>query len=131
MTSDFSLAKIGGSLEIADLVLVHGLTGDMIATWTSPGVEKDIGTYWPKWLFQDLPQLDVYALNFPTHVLESWAKGEMALYERGKASLDYLASFGLGSRPLAFITHSLGGLLVKQMIRTGIEASDGKWRGVA
>jgi Putative serine esterase (DUF676) len=78
-----------------------------------------------------VPGLKVYTLGYPSSFIEKWAKKEMTLYERGKACLDYLASWNLGKRPIGFVAHSLGGLLVKQMIRTGNGAPDEGWRAIA
>ena len=55
----------------------------------------------------------------------------MTLYERAENVLECLASNNIGQRPLVFITHSLGGLLAKQILRTANESSDGDWKSVA
>jgi len=131
VSENFSFANIGKSGGAADLIFVHGLTGGPITTWTCPGSGEPSGDYWPKWIYEDVPGLNVYTLGYPTSLFERWAKKEMSLYERAKASLDYIASFGLGDRPIGFVTHSLGGLLVKQIVRTGSEASDDGWNAIA
>ena len=41
----------------------------------------------------------------------------MPLADRGNQVLDLLNNEGLGERPLAFITHSMGGIVVKQILR--------------
>jgi hypothetical protein len=110
---------------------IHGLVGDCVTTWTGPEPGESAGTFWPKWIFEDFPNLNVYTLTYPASLFEKWATNEMGLYDRAKATLDYLASFGFGKRPIGFITHSLGGLLAKQIIRTGIEASDNSWNDIA
>jgi hypothetical protein len=129
--SEFRLATVGASNGAADLVFVHGLTGDFVTTWTAPHSGEPSGDYWPKWIYEDLPSLNVYTLGYPASLFESWAKKEMGLYDRAKASLDYLASYGFGRRPIGFVTHSLGGLLVKEMIRTGTEAPDRAFQSIA
>jgi hypothetical protein len=46
------------------LVLVHGLTGDGVSSWTSPS-----GTYWPKLIEAEpvLNDFDVYVYEYPTN----------------------------------------------------------------
>jgi hypothetical protein len=131
MSENFAIPKIGGTGGLADLIFIHGLTGGLVTTWTGPGPGEKAGNFWPKWISEDFPSLNVYTLNYPTSLFEKWATKEMSLYDRAKATLDYLASFGFGKRPIGFITHSLGGLLAKQIIRTGIEASDKGWQAIA
>ncbi len=131
MSENFHIARVGGAGGVADLVFIHGLTGDMVTTWTSPGSDDPAGDYWPKWICEEVPNLNVYTLNYPTSLFGKWSQKEMTLYDRGKATLDYLASYRFGKRPIGFVTHSLGGLLAKQIVRTGFEASDEAWRSIA
>jgi predicted alpha/beta hydrolase family esterase len=127
--SFFATIAAGGG--IADVIFVHGITGDPLETWSSKGaIEKD-GDYWPQWLANDLPHLNFYTLGFPASLFAQWAKKEMDLYERGKNVLETLAGYGVGTRPVVFICHSLGGLLVKQIIRTAKESSDAGWQQIA
>ncbi|TPQ42812.1 hypothetical protein C2U70_00695 [Bradyrhizobium guangdongense] len=131
MIDDFVLAKVGPSSGVLDLIFIHGLTGDLTQTWMSPRSGESSGDYWPKWVSEDLPDVNVYALGYPASLFEKWTMREMSLYERAKATLEYLASYSFGDRPLAFVAHSLGGLLVKQLLKTGSESVDARWRKIA
>ena len=131
MTENFVVGKVGGTSGVADLLFIHGLTGHLTETWTSPRSGEPIGDFWPKWICEDIPGINVYTLGYPATLFEKWVMREMALYERAKATLEYLASFDFGNRPIGFVTHSLGGLLAKQIIRTGSESSNKRWRRIA
>jgi protein SERAC1 len=112
---------------ILDVIFVHGLTGNPHDTWVA-GPKKE---YWPQWLCADFPGVAVYTIGYPASLFEKWAKKEMNLHERANNLLEHLAAYGLGERPIVFVSHSLGGLLVKEILRTSKECSDEAWRLVA
>jgi hypothetical protein len=58
---------------------------------------------------------------------KKWAKQEMNVNERANNMLEQLASFGIGDRPIAIVTHSLGGILAKAMLRASSECTDTGW----
>ncbi|HJT42098.1 MAG TPA: ABC-three component system protein [Rhizomicrobium sp.] len=111
-----------------DFVFLHGLTGDAHETWTfGEGAEKQ---FWPPWLCEDFPDTAVYTLGYPAGMFQKWAKKELNLHERAEAILEDLATHQIGQRPLALITHSLGGLLAKEMLRVANECQDDGWKAV-
>jgi hypothetical protein len=112
---------------VLDVIFVHGLTGDPSGTWTT----GDTQDYWPKWLCGDVPGLAVHALGYPASIFAKWAKKEMDLHERANNMLEAMAARGLGERPLAFVTHSLGGILVKEMLRVSSECADDGWKQIS
>jgi len=127
MTESLSFTKVCGVDEpLLDVLFVHGITGDPKDTWVSGKTNE----YWPTWLCTDLPGVAVYSLGYPASLFEKWAKKEMDLFERAGNALEYMAAKGIGNRPLAFIAHSLGGLLVKQIIRKSCDAEDEHWKQV-
>lgn len=130
MPEEFLFANIAGEQGALDVIFVHGLGGDAVETWSHPEASEPEGAYWPKWLGVDVPGLALYALGYPASWLVRWAKKEMDLYERAKQVLETLAGYGFGKRPIAFVCHSLGGLLAKQIIRTALESQDSDWRAI-
>tara|TARA_R110000868_G_scaffold15219_3_gene69557 strand:- start:3662 stop:4639 length:978 start_codon:yes stop_codon:yes gene_type:complete len=55
----------------------------------------------------------------------------MNIHERANNLLEHLASNSVGNRPIVFITHSLGGILTKEMLRIASGSADAGWRKVA
>lgn len=94
---------------------------------------EDCKTYsvcWPRdWLTQDCHHLRVIGVNYDTH-LSMWAP--MCPVESVKRSLEYrsnellkkLKEAGLGSRPIVWVTHSMGGLLVKSVLTKACQDGD-------
>ena len=112
---------------LVDVVFVHGLTGDPHDTWCT----ETSGTFWPKWLQDDLDQISVYTLGYPASLFEKWANKEMDMFERAGNVLERFAGLGIGKKPIAFVTHSLGGILVKMVLRKSSEAGDADWQLVS
>lgn len=118
------LYKISGcddESRVADIVFVHGLDGDYKTTW-HPDSKSD--AYFPKWIGELNSNVGVWSFDYPANKFVS-AGGTMPIPTRGSSLLYTLATFGLGQdsdRPLIFVTHSLGGLVVKSAIRTGFNS---------
>lgn len=101
-------------------MFVHGLNpkGDLQharKTWT-----HENGTFWPKTLLPELlPTARILLFAYNSSVLRNASNVPVAGHARLEAKENH--------RPLIFISHSLGGLLVKQAL---IEAklSEGKYR---
>lgn len=126
MTDKSTIAHICGHADaLVDVLFVHGLTGTALETWSVDG------DYWPKWLCKDLPGLGIYAIGYPAGLFEKWAKKEMNLHERAGNILEHLAGYGFGERPIVLISHSLGGILVKEILRASGDSTDEDLRRIA
>jgi protein SERAC1 len=110
---------------VADVVFIHGITGDPKETWTNAA-----GDFWPCWLDSDLVGLCIHTAGYPSSVFAKWAKKEMTLHERASSLAEYLVSHGIGKRPVIIVCHSLGGLLAKEMFRACCEAQDEDWNAL-
>jgi len=116
------LIKIGGWTTPlrGSAVFVHGLGGHAYNTWQRANVPDSL---WPVWIAQDIRGLNVYSLSYPAAPFR-WAGTAMPLEDRAVNVLEYLANDpDLDQGPINFICHSLGGLVIKQVIR---EASSRK-----
>ncbi|OUZ99824.1 GPI inositol-deacylase PGAP1-like [Macleaya cordata] len=118
---------------ILDIVFVHGLRGGPFKTWriaenksstTSKSglVEKidqeagKLGTFWPReWLAADFPDARLFSVKYKTN-LTQWSGATLPLQEVSLMLLKKLIAAGIGNRPVVFVTHSMGGLVVKQML---------------
>jgi pimeloyl-ACP methyl ester carboxylesterase len=110
-----------------DVIFVHGLGGHAKGTW-HPQEKHDDDNFWPAWLGDDLKNVGIWSLGYEVEPFR-WKGNSMPLADRATNILDLLDSYGIGDRPIIFITHSLGGLLVKQMLRSGRDF--GKWNAIA
>lgn len=122
-----ALLKVSGttarSKHIGDVVFVHGLNGDLRETWSNGSKQG----FWPDWLAEDCPDLDVWSLGYQVSVIGG-PGAAMPLLDRANNVLAILKNRGIGSRPLCFITHSMGGLLVKQMLRNAHDLHGGEFK---
>ena len=113
------LLRVGGTMvedRLVDVVFVHGLDGDKRTTWQFNADDED--SFWPQLLYNDIPTCGIWSFGYEAHSSE-WFHGKtMPILDRATNFAAFLASEGLGSRPLFFVTHSLGGLVVKQMLRS-------------
>ncbi|WP_409182830.1 tetratricopeptide repeat protein [Amycolatopsis sp. VS8301801F10] len=102
---------------VLDVVFVHGLDGDARASWRRGGD----GTFWPRWLAADLAGVAVWTVGY-----DAWSSGwrgrSMPVPDRAVNLMAQLQNAGLGERPLCFVTHSMGGLLVKEILLHAAES---------
>lgn len=110
-----AIANTGDPNRRADVIFVHGLGGDGHGTWESDGK-----FYWPQILGEDLKDVGIWVVNYessPSH----WLGYTMPVESRALHLLQVLKDHNIGDRRIVFIGHSLGGIVIKQMIQ---DASD-------
>lgn len=121
------IKKYATANSLLDIVFLHGLTGDPLETWSS----EPNGDFWPEWLGDDLGSLNIYTVGYPASIFSKWANKEMDLFERASNILEHMAGTSIGLRPIAFVTHSLGGILAKQILRSAIDSTDDDYKRIA
>jgi len=112
----------------ADLIFVHGLGGDPVLTWCHD--ETALRDCWLFWLAEELPKVTVHTLEYEASA-SGWLGRAMPLIDRAKDVLTELETMAIGARPIVFVGHSLGGLLIKQLLREAIDKSVPGWRRIA
>lgn len=104
------------------LIFVHGLGGHPLETWGSNS--PDSITFWPRWVAEDRKDLSVWTLGYQAPHTD-WVGKSLDLNGRALTILERLRSEKeLNGKSIIFVCHSLGGLLVKQMLRICKERSD-------
>ncbi len=117
-----------------DVIFVHGLNGNPGAYWG----ESD--KFWPAWVGEELPEVGVWSLGYENAALKPrqislvsrlLQRGfAMPLVDRARNVLLQLDLEGLGEKPLVFVTHSMGGLVVKQVLRTSNDSTNLRWKAI-
>ncbi|WP_369265901.1 esterase/lipase family protein [Streptomyces harbinensis] len=114
--------------QLVDVVFVHGLGGDDVSTWLPRGAAES----WLTWLANDIPSIAVWSLSYPAGATKWTAAGEgMALPDRANSLIPTMLYYGIGTRKIIFVCHSLGGLVVKQILRHSSEMSKADWACIA
>ncbi len=112
MSQLIKIADWGGDGP-ASVIFVHGLGGNAYTTWRRKG---DDASFWPLWLAKDVGGLAVYTLAYEAPATD-WLSTAMPLPDRAVNVLEILLSEpGLRAGRIFFICHSLGGLVVKQIM---------------
>ena len=109
-----------------DLIFVHGLDGDGRSTWQA---DNNTDNFWPDWLAEDFPTIGVWSMDYQVSS-SAWKGHTMPLYDRARDVLDRLDLADIGHRPIGFVCHSLGGLLVKQMLRLANDLGNDSWQHI-
>jgi pimeloyl-ACP methyl ester carboxylesterase len=95
------------------VVFVHGLGGARHSTW-----KADNGFLWLEGLSKDkdLQDVGIWTYGYSASPSE-WTGQSMPLPEQAKSFIECLKQQKLHEENLIFVGHSLGGLLIKQMLR--------------
>lgn len=124
MTSQLHPLKGCTTGRTADVIFVHGLGGDPIETWRRPDFS------WPEVLGSEMEHVGIWSLGYPA-AKSDWTGSAMPLGDRAQNVLTLLEAHNIGKLPIVFVAHSLGGLLVKQMLRLAEELSQTPWRAIS
>ena len=105
----------------ANVIFFHGLGGDAHATWQAD--KDDKATFWLPWLAQDIEGLSVYSVGYEAPV-SNWHCSAMELADRAANVLkSLLVQADLEAGEIILAGHSLGGLVIKQVLRKAADAA--------
>lgn len=115
MTGLIKISGCDNPKRCGDVIFVHGLGGHARGTW-HPQELRDDDNFWLTWLGQERPDLGIWSFGYKAEPFE-WRGSTMPLFDRASNLLEYLQVNDIGKYPIIFITHSMGGLLIKEMLR--------------
>lgn len=101
-----------------DVVLVHGLTGDPMQTWGGKvGKCGELHDFWPKELAKELnAKAAFWTMRCPFYGFNVQEKSRGRNFKDDAEEALRQCEGKLGDKPIIFVAHSLGGLLVKKML---------------
>ncbi len=109
------LIKVGHWTEEprASVVFVHGLGGHPYDTWR----RRPDQSFWPLWLAEDIKGVAVYTLQLRGPGIELARDCDAVAGPRGQCPRNPARrAWRFATHPIIFIAHSLGGLIVKQVL---------------
>lgn len=121
MTQLHSVAS--ASQPLGDIVFVHGLGGHHKTTWMAKPSSED--TFWLAWVATEFQDYNVWSLEYdasPSH----WWGSQMDLPDRAINVADLFHQNAIGTRPVVFVAHSLGGLVIKQVLHAAYQPGAAK-----
>ncbi|MCJ1401268.1 hypothetical protein MMC11_004480 [Xylographa trunciseda] len=116
----------GEAPVLADVVLVHGLRGDRILTWTRDDV------CWPRdFLPQDLTNVRIMSWGYDSSISGfGKSSSQNSIFGHATTLLNDLSYVRLknpeDTRPIIFIGHNLGGLVIKEALLRSAECWETK-----
>lgn len=109
---------------VIDVVFVHGIRGGPFVTWRIDGVLRrgdarehlDRSVCWPTaWLAPTIPEARLISAEYAAPA-SGWEGESLPLQQTADQLARKLVNAGVGHRPVVFVTHSMGGLVVKGII---------------
>ena len=122
MSGLFTVYNCKNSHPKGDVIFVHGLAGHPWATW-HPQNQRDNTNidFWPFWLGETLLDkkidVNIWSFGYEAPGFKYFGQG-MSRFDQASNLLESLKVKNIGDSPFIFVTHSLGGLIVKEVIHS-------------
>jgi len=112
------------------VVFVHGLRGGGFSTWNAG--DKSEVKFWPESLAARNRDCAVWTANYRTTVFDTVTRNgvRMGLLDRAAWFIEALRREEVAAHPIVFITHSFGGLVVKQALQFADILGVEKWKSI-
>jgi hypothetical protein len=123
------LKRLGGRCDMTtgvDAIFVHGAETDIEQCWHPPGHPE---FSLPKMLAKELPYVCSWSLGY-TSTLYRRKGFTLRLEKQAAQTIRELANRYIGRRKVVFVAHSVGGLLVKHVLRFASESKDEEWKRI-
>ncbi|KAI4264584.1 MAG: hypothetical protein L6R42_000320 [Xanthoria sp. 1 TBL-2021] len=112
-----------------DIIFVHGLGGTSGKTWCC---DKDYATFWPSWLHEEPELLNARVHTFgysasiagPANSSGIFDFARDLLFKMKYEYVNYDRGPPIGSVPIIFVAHSMGGLVIKMAFNTARNDDD-------
>lgn len=112
---------------VLDIIFVHGLGGDRLGSW-----QKTKDSFWPRWLAEQFPTCRIYTIGYDSNKFAGILAGEGAsIQDLALAMADQIASREECAPHALLVAHSLGGLVVKQMLRRCTDSANPDFNSIA
>ncbi|KAF2469566.1 uncharacterized protein BDR25DRAFT_343591 [Lindgomyces ingoldianus] len=109
----------------ADIVAIHGIGGDAYRTWTASNGALWLSDFLPK----DIENVRVFSFGYDARVWPTRAKGTVESFARSLLN-DLRIMWmerGKEERPLIFVCHSMGGIVLKKAFIIARLSSEGEY----
>lgn len=117
-----SIHHMAGQVSAAKhVVFVHGLGGHFQDTWMGGPKRNE---FWPEWLCGDIPGLCIWSIEYDSATFSVWNHG-MQFQDLAENIFEaMLLKTEILSKEILLVGHSLGGLIIKQIMRLASERNE-------
>jgi len=106
----------------ANVIFVHGLGGHPTKTWMNDGNSES--SFWPYWLGESSEGLAIWTVGYDAP-LSNWTGTVLDIESRADSLLQVIGTNSdLNRAPILFVCHSLGGIMVKKMLKIAADKSE-------